>query len=52
MSKITEILGSKADGLLNHTCKTISKDQIHLPGSDFVDRIFSISNRNPRFKKP
>lgn len=46
MSKITEILGSKADGLLNHTCKTISKEQIHLPGSDFVDRIFSISNRN------
>lgn len=46
MSKITEILGSKADGLLNHTCKTISKDQIHLPGSDFVDRIFAGSNRN------
>ncbi|MBK7311666.1 MAG: class I fructose-bisphosphate aldolase [Sphingobacteriaceae bacterium] len=51
MSKITEILGSKADGLLNHTCKTISKDQIHLPGSDFVDRIFSISNRNPQVLK-
>lgn len=48
MSKISEILGSKADGLLNHTCKTISKDQIHLPGSDFVDRIFSISNRSPQ----
>lgn len=46
MSKITEILGSKADGLLNHTCKTISKDQIHLPGSDFVDRIFAGTNRN------
>jgi len=46
MSKITEILGSKADGLLNHTCKTISKEQIHLPGADFVDRIFSITNRN------
>jgi fructose-bisphosphate aldolase, class I len=46
MSKITDILGSKADGLLNHTCKTISKDQIHLPGSDFVDRIFAGSNRN------
>ena len=51
MSKITEILGSKADGLLNHTCKTISKDQIHLPVSDFVDRIFSISNRNPQVLK-
>jgi class I fructose-bisphosphate aldolase len=51
MSKITEILGSKADGLLNHTCKTISKEQIHLPGSDFVDRIFSISNRSPQVLK-
>jgi class I fructose-bisphosphate aldolase len=46
MSKITDILGSKADGLLNHTCKTILKDQIHLPGSDFVDRIFGSTNRN------
>jgi class I fructose-bisphosphate aldolase len=51
MSKITEILGSKADGLLNHTCKTISKEHIHLPGSDFVDRIFSISNRSPQVLK-
>jgi class I fructose-bisphosphate aldolase len=46
MSKITDILGAKSEGLLNHTCKTISKDQIHLPGSDFVDRIFGVSNRN------
>jgi class I fructose-bisphosphate aldolase len=48
MSKVIEILGSKADGLLNHTCKTITKESIHLPGSDFVDRIFQISNRNPQ----
>ncbi len=48
MSKITEILGAKADGLLNHTCKTISKESIHLPGADFVDRIFGMSNRNPQ----
>jgi class I fructose-bisphosphate aldolase len=47
-SKIAELLGSNADNLLNHTCKTISKDQIHLPGSDFVDRIFVGSNRNPQ----
>lgn len=48
MSKVIEILGSKADGLLNHTCKTITKESIHLPGADFVDRIFQISNRNPQ----
>ncbi|MFO0357262.1 MAG: class I fructose-bisphosphate aldolase [Sphingobacteriaceae bacterium] len=48
MSKVIEILGSKADGLLNHTCKTITKESIHLPGADFVDRIFQITNRNPQ----
>ena len=45
-SKITELLGAGADHLLNHTCKTISKDLLHMPGSDFVDRIFSVSNRS------
>jgi len=48
MDKIRELLGSQADSLLNHTCKTITKDQIHLPGADFVDRSFALSNRNPQ----
>jgi class I fructose-bisphosphate aldolase len=48
LSKIKELLGSQADSLLNHTCKTITKDQIHLPGPDFVDRAFGLSNRNPQ----
>jgi fructose-bisphosphate aldolase, class I len=43
--KIVELLAAGSEGLLNHVSKTISKDQLHLPGSDFVDRIFSISNR-------
>ena len=47
-TQITELLGEKAEFYLNHTCKTITKEQIHLPGSDFVDRIFSPSNRNPQ----
>ena len=47
-SRISELLGANADKLLNHTCKTISKDLIHAPGSDFVDRIFAQSNRNPQ----
>ena len=46
ISKITELLGAGADHLLNHNCKTISKDLLHLPGPDFVDRIFSVSNRS------
>ncbi len=47
-NKIIELLGTNAGNLLEHTCKTISKENIHLPGEDFVDRIFSISNRNPQ----
>ena len=46
--KIEKILGSKAKDLLEHVCKTIPKDQLHLPGSDFIDRIFSHSDRTPR----
>ena len=47
-SKIVELLGKDADSLLNHQSKTISKDLLHLPGGDFVDRIFAQSNRNPQ----
>lgn len=43
---ITELLGKNAESLLNHKSKTVLKENLHLPGSDFVDRIFSISNRN------
>ncbi|MES2394839.1 MAG: class I fructose-bisphosphate aldolase [Bacteroidota bacterium] len=46
--KIEELLGSNADSLLNHHCKTISKESIHQPGADFVDRIFTYTNRNPQ----
>ncbi len=45
---IKELLGDDAETLLNHQCKTISKDQLHLPGEDFVDRIWSLSDRNNR----
>ncbi|MFM9076067.1 MAG: fructose-bisphosphate aldolase, partial [Bacteroidota bacterium] len=47
MSKhsIAELLGTDADNLLNHTCKTISKEQIHLPGPNMVDNVFVQSNR-------
>lgn len=43
---ITELLGKDAESLLTHKSKTISKDQLHLPGPKFVDDIFTISNRN------
>src|SRR5687767_2668159 len=46
-SKIQELLGSEADTLLNHVSKTISKDNLHLPGGDFVDRVWMNSDRTP-----
>ena len=48
IGRIKEILGSEAEGLLAHQCKTISKDKIHLPGPDFIDRIFVGSDRPAR----
>lgn len=47
-NKIQELLGANAKNLLEHTCKTIPKDKIHIPGNDFVDRIFAHSNRSPQ----
>jgi len=46
--KIRSILGDKADFLLNHVSKTIDKSKLHLPGADFVDRIWINSDRNPQ----
>ena len=40
------MLGSEGEQLLSHTCKALPKESIHLPGPDFVDRIFAQTNRN------
>ena len=48
LDQITELLGAEADSLLGHECKTISKDQLHLPGPDFVNQVFQSSSRNPQ----
>jgi len=45
IENIVRILGEDARYLMEHKCDTISKDNLHLPGPDFVDRIFSISDR-------
>ncbi|MGI5827938.1 MAG: class I fructose-bisphosphate aldolase [Patescibacteria group bacterium] len=45
---IVHILGDRAEYLLNHQCQKISKESLHLPGGDFVDRVFSHSDRNHR----
>ena len=46
LSKITSLLG-KDESLLNHVCKTIPKETLHLPGPDFVDRVVAGSDRSP-----
>src|SRR5436309_9780971 len=48
LGRIQEILGSDTERLLNHQCKTISKDKLHLPGPDFIDRIHIASDRPTR----
>ena len=45
---IVKHLGSNADYYLNFKDPRIPKDRLHLPGPDFVDRIFGPSDRNPR----
>ena len=39
-------LGDDA-GLLDYTCRGISKDMLHLPGPDFIDRVVAITDRSP-----
>jgi class I fructose-bisphosphate aldolase len=46
MKKLEELLGARAKELLGHVCKTIPKEKLHLPGPDWVDRIFAGSDRN------
>ena len=48
MSKldVTSLLGKEGEDLLSHKCNTITKDQIHTAGPDFVDRIFKETNRS------
>src|SRR5690349_12853957 len=48
IGRIQEILGADAGSLLSHQCKTIAKEQLHLPGPDFMDRIFVGSDRPTR----
>ncbi len=47
LGKIQEILGEKGDDLLSHTCTTVPKEQLHLPGPDFLDRVMIDTDRKP-----
>jgi fructose-bisphosphate aldolase, class I len=45
-AEIEKLLADSAKSLLQHKCKTVPKERLHLPGPDFVDRIFTSSDRN------
>ncbi len=45
-NKIHELLGDKAEYYLGHTCKTIDKSSLHVPGPGAVDHVWAHSNRN------
>ena len=48
MTNIAQLLGDKADNLLNFKNPKIPKERLHVPGPDFVDRIFKDSDRSPQ----
>jgi class I fructose-bisphosphate aldolase len=45
MASIPEMLGADAEDLLTHECTTVSKEHLHLPGPDYVDRVLAASDR-------
>jgi class I fructose-bisphosphate aldolase len=47
-SRLEELLGDEADDLLGFSNPKISKDDLYLPGPDFVDRVWRDSDRSPR----
>src|SRR5271157_926030 len=47
-SAIEQLLGAKAESLLGFKSPKISKDRLHLPGPDFIDRVYAASDRNLR----
>ena len=48
MTQIAQLLGDKADFFLGFKNPKIPKERVHVPGPDFVDRIFAPSDRNNR----
>lgn len=45
---IEELLGKEAEDLLTHECNTIPKENLHLPGPEYVENVWMQADRNPR----
>ncbi|MFE0524806.1 class I fructose-bisphosphate aldolase [Streptomyces sp. NPDC058954] len=48
MTDIQELLGDEAKELLTHVALGIPKEDLVLPGPDFVDRVVAATDRSPR----
>lgn len=48
IDRIAELLGGDAENLLNHTCQTISAEQLYLPGPNCVSEVWGMSDRTPQ----
>jgi fructose-bisphosphate aldolase, class I len=46
--RLESLLGDEAESLLRHRCETVPKETLHLPGPDFVDRVWTQSDRPTR----
>lgn len=47
MTDIVALLANEADYLLNHQCKTIAREHLHLPSPQYLDDVFSVRDRKP-----
>jgi class I fructose-bisphosphate aldolase len=47
MLHIETLLAEEAEDLLGYQCKGISREQLHLPGADFIERVMLDSDRKP-----
>ena len=47
MQDLLQLLGQEADTLLNHRCTAIPKENLYLPGPDYIDRVFAQNDRSP-----
>ena len=48
LTHISDLLGDEASELLEHTCTTVPKARIAQPNPNFIDDVFTASDRTPR----
>jgi class I fructose-bisphosphate aldolase len=48
IKEIQSLLGDKASSLLEHQCKTIAREKLHVPSATYVDQAYGLSDRNPQ----